>query len=125
MSVPFILLVYLKQKIDTSCVDFSGARGMTPDQPFLWGTATAAYQVEGNTTNSQWSAWEFSFNCRGEPRIQNFDKSGEASGFWNLFPSDISRMKRLGLHGFRFSIEWSKWEPRPGLYDNDVIKVYP
>ena len=38
---------------------------------FLWGTATAAYQVEGNNPNSNWWAWE------QEPgRIAQGDKSG-------------------------------------------------
>ena len=40
---------------------------------FLWGTATAAHQVEGGNTNNNWSAWE------KEPgRILNGDKAGLA-----------------------------------------------
>ncbi len=38
---------------------------------FLWGTATAAHQVEGNNTNNNWWAWE-----QQPGRILNGDKSG-------------------------------------------------
>ena len=44
---------------------------------FLWGTATAAHQVEGNNNNNSWSAWE------KEPRrIMNGDKAGLACDWW-------------------------------------------
>ena len=39
---------------------------------FLWGTATAAHQVEGNNTNNNWWAWE-----QQPGRIFNGEKSGQ------------------------------------------------
>ena len=41
---------------------------------FLWGTATAAHQVEGNNTNNQWWQWEQDGHTDG--------KSGLASDWW-------------------------------------------
>ena len=41
---------------------------------FLWGTATAAHQVEGNNTNNQWWAWE-----QVEGHIEHGHKSGLAA----------------------------------------------
>ena len=42
---------------------------------FLWGTATAAHQVEGNNTNNTWYQWE-----QTPGRIINDQKSGDACG---------------------------------------------
>ena len=44
---------------------------------FLWGTATAAHQVEGNNTNNNWAYWE---NQPG--RILNGEKAGQACDWW-------------------------------------------
>ena len=41
---------------------------------FLWGTATAAHQVEGNNTNNQWWLWEQNGHTKGT--------SGLAADWW-------------------------------------------
>jgi hypothetical protein len=41
---------------------------------FLWGTATAAHQVEGNNTNNQWWKWEQEGHTNGT--------SGQACDWW-------------------------------------------
>ena len=44
---------------------------------FLWGTATAAHQVEGNNTNNNWWKWE-----QQDGRIEKGHKSGLACDWW-------------------------------------------
>jgi beta-glucosidase len=74
-----------------------------PDD-FLLGTATAAHQIEGHTSND-WT--------RFEPRVP---PSGAACDHWNRVNEDIALMVELGANAYRFSIEWSRLEPTPGVW---------
>ncbi len=91
---------------------------------FLWGTATSAYQVEGGDTNSQWYLWEHAKDRQGNPRILHGDTCGWACDEWNRYPEDVRLMKSLGLNAYRFSVEWSKIEPREGVFDREAILHY-
>jgi beta-glucosidase len=91
---------------------------------FLWGTATSAYQVEGNNNKSDMWAEEYS---EGSPYR---DYSGDAVDHYNRYKQDIELMASLGLNSYRFSIEWSRIEPEQGVFSQvelnhyrDVIKV--
>jgi beta-glucosidase/6-phospho-beta-glucosidase/beta-galactosidase len=68
---------------------------------FLWGTAIAAHQVEGNNINSDVWAEEYS---KGSPYG---DKSGDAVDHYRLYTEGIKLMAELGLKTYRFSIEWT------------------
>lgn len=83
---------------------------------FLWGVATAGYQWEGGDTTSNWAAWERAGKVR--------ERSGRASDGWNRYEEDFDLAKGLGLNAFRFSLEWSRIEPRPGVIDRAAVKHY-
>jgi len=87
---------------------------------FLWGTATAAYQVEGNNINSNWYAWE------QEPgRIIHGDKSGLACDWWNgRWREDFRRAAEGAQNAHRMSIEWSRVQPAPDRWDEQAIDRY-
>ena len=91
---------------------------------FMWGTATAAHQVEGNNTNNNWYNWEHQKDSNGKSRIHNNDKSGIAANHWNLYKNDIGLMKNLGVKYYRFSVEWSKIEPEIGVIDKNALDHY-
>ena len=91
---------------------------------FVWGTATAAHQVEGNNTNNNWYEWERSVDDDGISRIHNNDRSGLAADHWNRYPEDIMLMKDLGVNHYRFSVEWSRIEPEKGVYDLKALAHY-
>ena len=91
---------------------------------FIWGTATAAHQVEGNNTNNNWFQWENNLDSNNNYRIHNNQISGLAADYWNKYPEDIQLMKEIGMNHYRFSIEWSKIEPRQGFFDESVIQHY-
>lgn len=86
---------------------------------FLWGTASSAHQHEGGNTNNQWWAWE-----QQPGRIWHNDKSGDACGWWRDAEPDFDRAAALGLNAHRLSVEWSRIEPHPGVFDPAAIARY-
>ncbi|KAJ1623180.1 glycoside hydrolase superfamily, partial [Pavlovales sp. CCMP2436] len=88
---------------------------------FLWGTASAAHQVEGGCTNNNWARWEETADAKsGLPR----PRAANACEHWTRYREDIALMKQLGMTSYRFSIEWSKIEPSPGVYDAEALAHY-
>lgn len=78
---------------------------------FLWGSATAAYQVEGaaNEDARGPSIWDTFSHTPG--RTTQGDTGDVADDFYHRFPEDIRRMKEMGLKSFRFSVSWSRVLP--------------
>ena len=87
---------------------------------FLWGTATASHQVEGNNFNNNWWAWE------QEPgRIIHDHKSGMACDWWGgRWREDFDRAAEGGQNSHRFSIEWSRVQPAQERWDEDALDRY-
>ena len=87
---------------------------------FLWGTATASHQVEGNNTNSTWWAWE------QEPgRIKEGHKSGLACDWWGgRWREDFDRLAQAGQNAHRLSLEWSRVQPTPERWDEAALDYY-
>jgi len=103
--------------------DFNILAEVFPED-FMWGTATAAHQVEGGNDNNNWYKWEHTLNDAGEPTIHNKDKSGKTADHWNRYPEDITLMQDLSLNAYRFSIEWSKVEPEQGRFNWIALQHY-
>jgi beta-glucosidase len=91
--------------------------GRFPDG-FTWGTATAAHQIEGGNANNDWWAFE---NAPGTPCRE---PSGDACDSWLRWSEDVALVADLGLGNYRFSIEWSRIEPEPGLWSHAAIARY-
>ncbi len=96
-------------------------------QNFYWGAATSAHQIEGNTVND-WSVWEMSMSRRESLMQAGKDPdefvSGVSCDSWNQFEVDIDCLKQLGVNSYRFSIEWSRVEPKRGEFDQKVLERY-
>ena len=85
---------------------------------FLWGTATAAHQVEGgNSANDIWFLEHL-------PRTIFREPSGDAVDHYRLFRDDIALLARLGFTAYRFSVEWARIEPEPGVWDAAATQHY-
>ena len=85
---------------------------------FLIGAATAAHQVEGNNRNSDyWAQEHMEFTSFNEP-------SGDACDHYNRYEEDIRLLAEAGLNAYRFSIEWARIEPKPGVFDENEIAHY-
>ncbi len=92
---------------------------MTFPSDFRWGTATAAYQVEGSNTNSDWWLWE-----QAEGHILENQKSGLASNWWENAEADLDAAAAMGTNAHRLSLEWSRIEPQPSVFDNKALDRY-
>jgi beta-glucosidase len=87
---------------------------------FLWGTATAAHQVEGNNKNNNWSDWE------AQPgRIVEGQKAGIACDWWGgRWKEDLKRALDSGQNAHRLSIEWSRIQPTADTWDEKALDKY-
>ena len=83
---------------------------------FLWGAATSAHQVEGDTRANDWWALEQA----GELPFE----SGDACRHYVLYEQDFDLAKAWGHNAHRFSIEWSRLEPRQGAWDLAAVDHY-
>jgi beta-glucosidase len=78
---------------------------------FLWGAATAAYQIEGSplADGAGASIWHRFSHTPGT--ILNGDTGDVACDHYHRWQEDIEWMKRLGLNAYRFSVAWGRILP--------------
>ncbi|WP_344969062.1 GH1 family beta-glucosidase [Salinactinospora qingdaonensis] len=78
---------------------------------FLWGAATASFQIEGATTadGRGVSIWDTFSATPG--KTLNGDTGDPATDHYYRYADDIALMKRLGLGAYRFSIAWPRIQP--------------
>ena len=78
---------------------------------FLWGAATAAYQVEGawNEDGKGESIWDRFAHQAGN--IKNGDTGDVACDSYHRYKDDIALLKQLNLKSYRFSISWPRIQP--------------
>lgn len=86
---------------------------------FRWGTATSAYQVEGNLTNNDWWAAE-----QAGGYVYQDHTAAQACDWWNRAEEDFDRMAETHQNAHRLSVEWSRIEPQPGVWDNAALERY-
>ena len=89
-------------------------------EKFVWGTATAAHQVEGSNDKNDWAAWE-----NQEGRIHKGDKAGLACDWWNgRWREDLDRAAESGQTAHRLSVEWSRIQPALNRWDENALDRY-
>lgn len=78
---------------------------------FLWGTATASYQIEGapKADGKGVSIWDTFAHTPG--KIRNGDTGDIAVDHYRLWETDLDLMQRLNLNAYRFSIAWPRIFP--------------
>ncbi|MBN1890329.1 MAG: beta-glucosidase [Thermoflexales bacterium] len=89
---------------------------------FMWGAATASYQIEGgwNEDGKGESVWDRFAHTPG--MVQNGDTGDVACDHYHRWARDVQLMRELGLKAYRFSIGWPRILPngrgplnQPGL----------
>lgn len=91
-------------------------RDLVPQRQFLWGAATSAYQVEGAPEND-WTAWE----ALGRLKAPGA-RCGRAAGHRERWRSDLALLPTIGANAYRYSVEWSRIEPRPDHFDDRALE---
>ena len=103
---------------------------------FLWGAATAGYQVEGDICNNDWDF--FTSDAVIQARVATLGRLASPPEHFRLRPAgpavhhaklhvlkdDLDRCRALGMNAYRFSVEWSRIEPHPGDLRADVLDNY-
>lgn len=78
---------------------------------FIFGTATAAYQIEGGAaeggrTDSVWDT-----SCRLEGKIKRGQDGVFACDHYHRLEEDVALLRELGVQAYRFSVSWSRVLP--------------
>ncbi len=82
---------------------------------FLWGAASASYQVEGGIENTDWA------KAAREGRVP---QCGLACDHYNRYEADFDIAQSLGHTAHRFSLEWARIEPEEGKFNESEIEHY-
>jgi beta-glucosidase len=92
---------------------------------FLFGTASAAYQIEGavNEDGRGPSIWDIYSHKPGV--IEDKTNGDVACDHYHRWPDDVEIMKKLGVNAYRFSISWSRILPKGrGKVNNKGLRFY-
>ncbi len=78
---------------------------------FVWGAATAAYQIEGAAAEDGRtpSIWDTFSHTPG--RVLNGDTGDIAADHYHRYRDDVALMRDLNLGAYRFSVSWSRVQP--------------
>jgi len=91
---------------------------------FLFGVATAAYQIEGaahedGRTDSIWDAF-----CRIPGAVVGRDNGDVACDHYHRYEEDVATMANMGLQTYRFSTSWSRVRPDGGPVNQKGLDFY-
>ncbi|MBD2754010.1 beta-glucosidase [Spirosoma sp. BT704] len=78
---------------------------------FIWGTATAAYQIEGAVDRDGRTPCVWDTFSRQKGKIKTGETADVACEFYDRYVSDLQLHKELGFDSFRFSLSWSRILP--------------
>lgn len=87
---------------------------------FLWGSATAGHQIEGDNIHSNY--WH-----NEQARLAKdptYEISGKACNSYEMYEEDTSLLVELGHQVYRMSIEWSRIEPAEGQFCQEAMDHY-
>ncbi len=107
-----------------------------------WGASTSSHQVEGKNHN-QWSVWELANAKRlADTAKQRYGHlpiwediakeastpdnyvSGIAIDHYGRYEEDLDMLAKMNLNAYRFSVEWSRLEPKEGRWDEAQFEHY-
>jgi beta-glucosidase len=94
------------------------------DDRFVFGAATAAFQIEGaawtdGRTDSIWDTF-----CRTPGAVINGDDGSVACDHYHRYDQDVAMMASLGLQSYRFSTSWSRVQPDGGPVNQRGLDFY-
>lgn len=132
MRKTFILsMLVASLLINYACTSKTNNSSQKAPEDFLWGVATAAYQVEGayQADGKGESKWDFFANKIGVTQFTIGEKQtgNVAINMYDRkqYLQDIQLLKQLGVNTYRFSIPWSRIIPKgTGQVNDKAIAHY-
>ncbi|MCX6957351.1 MAG: family 1 glycosylhydrolase [Verrucomicrobiae bacterium] len=99
------------------------SKKLTGYRPFAWGISTSSLQYEDSavtpgTKDYFVRDWDLLVAQKKAPPV------GNALSSWSHFDKDLAALKKIGVNSYRFSIEWARVEPQPGVYNEEAIRRY-
>ena len=102
-------------------VDIFGIKEYSFPEGFLWGSSTAAHQIEGNNIHS--SNW-----FHEQEKLKQYPDRAEVSGMacnsYQMFREDVALLEELGHQAFRLGVEWARIEPEEGRFVQAEVDHY-
>src|SRR3954463_3723700 len=91
---------------------------------FVWGSATAAYQIEGAVSEDgrKPSIWDTFSRTPG--KVLGGDTGDVACDHYHPVGEDLALMADPGLQAYRFSVSWSRVVPEPGAVNQAGLDFY-
>lgn len=84
---------------------------MSFKEDFVWGVATASYQIEGGANEDGRGPTTWDMFCRKPGAVKQGDTGDVACDHYHRYPEDVQLMKELGVGAYRFSLAWSRILP--------------
>ncbi|NMM31344.1 MAG: beta-glucosidase [Cellulomonas sp.] len=92
---------------------------------FLWGSATASYQVEGAVGEDGRGQSIWDTFCATPGKVLNGDTGAVAADHYHRITADVALMKGIGLHAYRFSLAWPRIQPTgSGAFNTKGLDFY-
>ncbi|MBE5750027.1 MAG: glycoside hydrolase family 1 protein [Clostridiales bacterium] len=101
--------------------DIFSIKGFKFPDGFLWGSASAGHQIEGNNIHSNWWHLEQKNKNAGVP---GWECSELACNSYEMYEEDSRILKELGHQVYRLSMEWSRIEPNEGEFHPEELDHY-
>ncbi len=89
---------------------------ITFPKDFLWGSATASYQVEGGIDNCDWAV------LAGQSK--KIPVCGRACEHYERYSEDFDIIETLNQNAHRLSVEWARIEPEEGVFSKEALGHY-
>lgn len=93
-------------------------------EPFLFGVATASFQIEGGAQEGGRSKSIWDTFCKVPGNILNGDTGDRSCDYYHRWKEDLSLIHNLGTDAYRFSISWSRIFPEKDRYNPEGMAFY-
>jgi len=80
-------------------------------RPFLWGTSTASYQIEGAVAEDGRTASIWDTFAHTPHKVERSETGDTACDHYHRFKEDVALMRDLGVNAYRFSVSWPRILP--------------
>ncbi len=84
---------------------------MSFNRDFIWGVATASYQIEGGAYEDGKGLSVWDIFCKAEGKVYNGDTGDFACDSYHRWEEDVNLIKTLGVDAYRFSLSWPRIMP--------------